>query len=177
VLSRVGTLRHLFLACGVGGVDIGLGRNDGFRLSDWRGMPRQGGPGRPPARFEFPSLLCTLPRDAAEAVLASGLVDESSCACNACLLSETVEGKLSRTAEHNMAVLARERRHLAGMSVAERITALRDAVQRAQALGRRLRRISSFNDRLEHLRVFGACLDEVERTGLLQPGRAARRAS
>ena len=177
VLSRVGTLRHLFLACGAGGVDIGLGRNDGFRLSDWRGMPRQGGPGRPPARFEFPSLLCTLPREAAEAVLASGLVDESSCDCNACLLGKTVEGKLARTAEHNMAVLARERRHLTGMPVAERIGALRDAIQRAHALGRRLRRISSFNDRLEHLRVFGACLDEVERTGLLQPGRAARRAS
>jgi hypothetical protein len=177
VLSRVGCLRQFFMACGVGGVEVGLGRYDGFRLSDWRSPPRQGGPGRIPPRFEFPSLLCSLPQDKAALVLRSGLSPESDCSCSACLLSSSVEDRLGRTTEHNAAVLAREREVLAGVPTADRIGRLRDAVNRAQALTRRLRRLSAWNDRMEHLRVFDAALDEVGRTGLLGPGRAARRAS
>lgn len=56
------------------------------------------------------------------------------------------------------------------------MAALRDSIERARGISRRLRRIPSFNDRMEHLRVFTVCLDEVQRTELLQPGRAARRA-
>ena len=177
IMSRVGSLRHFFLACGVGGVEVGLGRFDGFRLSDWRSPPRQGGPGRIPPRFDFPSLLCSLPQDKAALVLRSGLVPESECSCTACLLGSSVEDRLARATEHNAAVLAREREMLAGVSTPERIGRLRDAIARAGALGRRLRRLSSWNERMEHLRVFEASLDEVARTDLLAPGRAARRAS
>ena len=117
VLSRVGTLRHFFLACGVAGVDIGLGRNEGFRLSDWRNLPRQGGPARSAARFEFPSMLCSFPRDTATALLNSGFVEESECACNACLIGATPEERLRRTGEHNLAMLKAQQLQLAGLSV------------------------------------------------------------
>lgn len=177
VLARVGTLRHFFLACGVGGVEVGLGRYDGFRLSDWRSASRQGGPGRLPPRFEVPSLLCALPPDKARPLLESGLLPESDCACNACLIGNSVEERLARASEHNAAILAEERRQLAGVSTPDRISALRAAISRAKALNRRLRRLRSWNDGLEHVRVFEACLAEVERSRLLEPGRAARRAS
>jgi hypothetical protein len=178
ILSRVGTLRHFFLACGVGGIDVGLGRLDGFRLSDWRSPPRQGGRGRPPARFEFPTLLCSLPRDKARELLDSDLVVESACDCSACLLARSTDERLERAAEHNLAMLKRQQLQLAGMPVAARMAALRDAIARARSIRRRMNTwLPSFAERLEHLAVFERCLDEVERTGLLEPGRAARRAS
>jgi hypothetical protein len=67
---------------------------------------------------------------------------------------------------------------LAGLSIRDRMAALRDGISRARAIRRRLRTfVPTFNDRMDHLAVFERCLDEVERTGLLEPGRAARRAS
>ena len=92
-------------------------------------------------------------------------------------MSNNVAEKLARASEHNAAMLAHQRRALAGVAVTERIAALRDGIERAGAIGRRLRRLPDFNERLEHLRVFTACLDEVQRAGLLEPGRAARRAA
>ena len=59
IVARAGILRHLFCAFGVGGVEVGLGRLNGFRFSDWE---QEGGPGYTPPYFEFPSLLSALSR-------------------------------------------------------------------------------------------------------------------
>jgi hypothetical protein len=69
-----------------------------------------------------------------------------------------------------------EREELAGMPVAGRIERLRAGIDRAQALGRRLRarKLLDTGD-LEHLGVWSQALDEVAEFGLLLPGQAARR--
>lgn len=118
-----------------------------------------------------------MPRAKAEGLLASGLIPESECQCNACLLSQSVEERLGRAAEHNLAMLVRDQLALADVPVHDRIVALRATVARARAISRRLRtRVPFFSDRMEHLRVIETALDEVERAALLSPGRAALRA-
>jgi hypothetical protein len=122
-------------------------------------------------------MLCSFPRDTAEALLNSGLVEETECACNACLLGSTTEERLKRAAEHNLAMLKAQQLQLAGLSIRDRMAALRDGISRARAIRRRLHTfVPTFNDRMDHLAVLERCLDEVERTGLLEPGQAARRA-
>lgn len=172
VLARAGTLRHFFLACGVGGVEVGLGRLTRFAMSDLQSR----GAGHKPPLFEFPSLLHALPPEKAAAVLSSGEVAESDCSCAACV-GRSVEQRIAATAEHNVAMLRQQRESLARVAPAERILRLRDGINRAGAIGRRLRRLAAVSDQLEHLRVWSRALDEVEQDQVLEPGRAARRAS
>lgn len=172
IIARAGTLRHFFLACGVAGVEAGLGRLNGFRMSDYKGR----GPGHVPPQFEFPSLLMALPREQAEVVLESGLVPESSCSCSGCN-GRSVEERLEATTEHNAAMLRRQRAELASVDVPTRIEALHSAIAGASARRRRLRIVRAFTADMSHLAVWPRALAEVERSRLLEPGRAARRAS
>lgn len=173
IVARAGSLRHFMLACGVGGVEVGLGRLNGFRMSDLTRKP--GGPGRIPVRFEFPSLLTSLPREKAYAVLASGVVPEAACGCAVCSSGGSLEDRLEASAEHNLAMLRRERVELAGISVQDRIERVRAALARARAISRRLRILKAWDAPVQHLTVWEDALTEVERSGLLEPGRAARR--
>jgi serine/threonine protein kinase len=175
IIGRAGALRHVFLACGVAGVEVGLGRLVGFRRSDFVGS--QGGRGHAPAQWDTPSLLCWLSRDKARAVLESGEIPESTCSCRTCRGGAASLGeRLDAAAEHNASMLYRDRLELAGMPVADRIDRLRSNIDRAQALGRRLRarKLLTAGD-LEHLTVWTRTLDEVAESGLLRRGRAARR--
>src|SRR5262249_1286719 len=52
ISARAGYLRYPFLAFGIAGVEVGLGRLAGLRFSDFQ---RNGGPGYIPPQFEFPS--------------------------------------------------------------------------------------------------------------------------
>lgn len=175
VIGRAGPLRHFFLACGVGGVEVGLGRLVGFRRSDHDGSSRRRG--YSPAQWEMPSLLRTFPPDKAGKLLDSGELDESTCPCRICRGGDAgLDERLRATPEHNAAMLRMEREELAGMPVAGRIERLRAGIDRAQALGRRLRarKLLDTGD-LEHLSVWSQALDEVAESGLLLPGQAARR--
>jgi serine/threonine protein kinase len=171
IVARAGALRHFFLACGVAGVETGLGRSNGFRISDFKGR----GPGYTPPQFEFPSLLMTLPQEKARSVLESDLVPESSCSCSACN-GRSVAERLEATPEHNAAMLRVQRSRLAGIGTAGRIEMLRSDIASAAALRRRLRILQAFTDEMPHLTIWARALDEVEQSGLLEPGRAARRA-
>lgn len=175
IIGRAGSLRHIFLACGVAGVEVGLGRLVGFRRSDFIG--RQGGGGYAPAQWDAPSLLCWLSRDKARAVLESGEVPESTCSCRTCRGgAASLDERLNGAAEHNAAMLHLDRVELAEMPIVDRIDRLRSNIDRAQALGRRLRarKLLTTAD-FEHLTVWGRTLDEIADSGLLLPGRAARR--
>jgi serine/threonine protein kinase len=177
VFGRAGSLRHLFLACGIAGVEVGLGRLVGFRRADFVG--RQGGRGYAPAQWDTPSLLCSLSRDKARAVLESGEIPESTCSCSTCRGgAASLEERLNAAAEHNAAMLHLDRIELANMPVADRIDRLRSKIDHAQALGRRLRarKLLTTAD-FEHLTVWSRTLDEIAESGLLRPGYAARRAS
>jgi hypothetical protein len=137
IVARAGLLRHLFLAFGVGGVEIGLGRLNGFRFSDWE---QEGGPGYTPPYFEFPSLLAALSRDQARVVLDSGLLPESDCPCRACQEASSIDERLDMTAEHNAYVVHRERIEIAGVASAARVAQLQERVAGALAWERKLRR-------------------------------------
>ncbi len=128
LLARAGALRRLFRAFGVRGAEVGLGRLPRFRLSDYRG---KSGPGHNPPRFEFRSLLWALPHGLAEAVLACGVLDETTCLCHACSAARV--GELENPAPgHNLAVLHSEAPELTGLMPAERVERLRADVRDAR---------------------------------------------
>ena len=172
IVARPSYLRHLLLAFGVAGIEVGLGRLAGLRFSDFQ---RDGGPGYIPPQFEFPSLLCALKREEARTLLASGKVPEAECECRSCGEAKTIEQRLEATAEHNAYVLNLERRALAGVAPVERVGQLQAAIEAALARERQLRRDELLNGQtLKHLRVW----PQVIERGLqefLQPGRLRRR--
>src|SRR5262249_9679792 len=130
ILGRAGILRHLFLAFGVGGIEVGLGRLNGFRFSDWE---HEGGPGYTPPQFEFPTLLSALPREQARAVLSSGVMPESECPCRACAEATSIDERLALTPEHNAYVIQHERLELAGIAPTARVARLQERIAGALA--------------------------------------------
>lgn len=173
IVARPSYLRHILLAFGIAGIEVGLGRLAGLRFSDFQ---RDGGPGYIPPQFEFPSLLCALRRDEARMLLASGNVPEVECECRSCREATTVEQRIEAAAEHNAYVLDQERRALAGVTPVDRVERLQVAIEAALARERQLRREELLNGRqtLKHLRVWPQV---IERGGqeFLQPGRLRRR--
>jgi hypothetical protein len=159
VVGRAGILRHLFLAFGVGGVEVGLGRLNGFRFSDWE---QEGGPGYTPPYFEFPSLVSALSRDLARAVLESGVLPETDCPCRACQEAATVDERLEMTPEHNAYVIRLEQLELAGVAPALRVARLQERIAGALAWERRLRRDDILTGAvLKHLRVWPQVIELV----------------
>jgi serine/threonine protein kinase len=172
VLARAGDLRRLFLAFGVGGAEVGLGRLVGFRFSDWE---HTGGPGYIPPRFEFPSLLCALPRDLARAVLASGLLPESDCPCRSCQEAGSLEVRLEASSEHNAHVVHEERLAYAGAAPAARVRRLQELIENAAAWGRQLRREEDLRGlNLKHLAIWSELI-ELDGAELLAETRMRRR--
>lgn len=138
VLGRAGTLRYYFCAFGVGGIEDGLGRLAGFRLSDYTGERRPFG--GQPRRFEVPSLLSSFTPEQAGRLLASGVIPEARCQCRSCAASSSVETRLAGAALHNVEMLKQEAVALAGVSAVERVARLRARIQAARLLERELRR-------------------------------------
>ncbi len=172
IVARPSYLRHLLLAFGIAGIEVGLGRLAGLRFSDFQ---RDGGPGYIPPQFEFPSLLCALKRDEARTLLSSGKVPEAECECRSCREAKTIEQRLEATAEHNAYVLDQERRALAGVAPVERVGQLQASIEAALARERQLRRDELLNGQtLKHLRVWPDVI-ERGREEFLQPGRLRRR--
>jgi eukaryotic-like serine/threonine-protein kinase len=159
IVARAGILRHLFLAFGVGGVELGLGRLNGFRFSDWE---QEGGPGYTPPYFEFPSLVSALSREQTRGVLEAGVLPETECPCRACQQASSVEERLELTAEHNAYVIHQERLELAGLAPALRVARLQDRIAGALAWEAKLRRDGVLTGPvLKHLRVWPLVIELV----------------
>jgi eukaryotic-like serine/threonine-protein kinase len=156
LLGRAGPLRHLFPAFGIAGIEDGLGRYGGFRLSDFSGDRRPFG--KHPPRFEFPSLLESLPVDKALAVLSSGLVPEADCDCRACSRAGSRCDQLATTYLHNAEMLKREAHALAALAPAERLERLERAIANARILDRKLRSAGVWQRRLAHLTAFAEAI-------------------
>ena len=171
VLGRAGTLRHFFCAFGVGGIEDGLGRFAGFRLSDYRGERRPFG--KHDRRYEFPSLLTSLTRDQARAVLASGVVPEAQCECRACAAAASIEQQLGATALHNAEMLREEGVALAGTGPVERVARLQARIRTARLLERELRREGILRQPLPHLVELESAIEMA--LPLLDAARIARR--
>lgn len=159
IVGRAGILRHLFLAFGIGGVEVGLGRLNGFRFSDWE---QEGGPGYTPPYFEFPSLVSALSRDEARAVLESGLLPESECPCRACQEATSIKERLDMTAEHNAYVMHQDRVELAGIAPTVRVARLQERIAGALDWERKLRRDEVLTGAvLKHLRIWPQVIELV----------------
>lgn len=174
LLGRALALRDLAWALGVAGVEGGLGRLDGLRLLDYLGA---GGGGHSPPRFEFPSLLCALPRPVAALVLASGLVPESTCECVGCRDAGTVQERLDRTVVHNAASAFAEPPRLAGRSVLERIDTLTSRIDGARWLVHDLVSDGVLKEPLTHHERWLRCLELAVTWGLVDPGHIAELAA
>jgi hypothetical protein len=171
VLARATSLRRLAFALGIG-VEIGLGRYDGFRYSDMRDG---GGAGHSPPYFEIPELLCSLPPDVALRVLRSGVLPE--CNCVSCARLGSPEEQIAAAAAHNAAVAMAERDALALTTPIERVAELREQIAGAVGVEARLRQRRALEGRLPHLRLWPKVLDQAEQMGLLGEARLARRLS
>jgi len=173
LLGRAGALRYFFTAFGVAGIEDGLGRYTGFRLSDFNGDRRPFGKHSP--RFEFPSLLEALPPDKALAVLSAGLIPEAACDCRACARAGSPQEQVAAAYLHNAEMLEREAHALAALAPALRVERLEEAIAKARLLDRELRRRDVWQRRLTHL----ASLTEAITLArpLLDVARLARRAA
>lgn len=173
VLARATSIRRLAWALGLA-TEVGLGRYDGFRVSDLRGGP---GPGYTPARFELPSLLSSLAPDAAARVLATGLSAEIDCPCPSCSeAGDDLDARVRAAAAHNAWVICHERDALDGVAPVQRVAELEEQIGAAQQSGRRLRRSRALDQPLRHLAVWLEALAEARRAGLLEPSPLRRRA-
>jgi len=167
LLGRAVALRELAWALGIAGVEGGLGRLDGLRLTDYVGS---GGGGHVPPRFEFPSLLCALPRPLALAVLTSGLVPEATCECVGCQGAPTAHEQVERTVAHNASVTFAQPPPLAGQPVLARIDALSARIDRARWLVHDLVSDGVLDGPLRHHERWLRCLDLALTWGLVDPG-------
>jgi|GEM_PF-971134 len=172
VLARATSVRRLAWALGLA-TEVGLGRYDGFRVSDLRGGP---GPGYTPARFELPSLVSSLAPDVAARVLATGLVDEVDCPCPTCREADDLDARVRAAGAHNAWVICREREALDGVAPVQRVAELEEQIVAAQQSSRRLRRSGALDEPLRHLGVWLEALTEARRAGLLEPAPLRRRA-
>ena len=156
VIHRAGTLRHLFLAFGIAGVELGLGRFAGFRLSDFdaRHPIQTFGP-----RFEFPSLLASFTPEQTERLLVAAVVPESGCKCPSCIKTKSVAEQLAGTVEHDAAMYQLECVALDGVMPADRVALLEHAVDAAVKLEGPLRQAKLVKGRFEHLRIWPQAID------------------
>jgi serine/threonine-protein kinase len=174
VLARATSVRRIAWALGLS-TEIGLGRYDGFRISDLRGGP---GPGYTPARFELPSLLTALAPDVALRVLASGAVAEVDCPCPSCReAGDDLQARVNAAATHNAWVICREREGLDGVAPDQRVAELEEQIAAGQRDARGLGRAHVLDGPIRHHAIWLEALAEARRAGLLEPGRLRRRAS
>lgn len=162
-----GPLRWVFLAFGVAGLELMPGRHELL-------APPRASTGRsdhfasPPARFDFPSLACTLPPDAAIAVLESELVPERHCFCSGCAGREPRERVLNATV-HNLFTALRHADELAGIPPVERVRMLERQLERALHLHRRLRLHGIWPGDEQLLARLHRVVQEAKAYGLLEP--------
>lgn len=172
VMGRATGLRRLICAFGLG-VEMGLGRYDGFRLADMRDSRGGGAQGAP--YFEIPELLCSLSQEDALAVLRSGALPK--CSCPSCAGASSAEEQIAGAAGHNAAIAIEERDALAGMTQDGRATELRERIAGALAVEARLRRMGALSHTLPHLRLWPKILSRASEMGMLDDRPLQRRLS
>jgi hypothetical protein len=172
IVHRAGALRHLFLAFGIAGVELGLGRFQGFRLADYD-VRRPFGKSAP--RFDLPSLLTTFTQERAAAILSAAVVPETSCDCTSCGRAGSVDEQLGRTIEHDAAMYERQRDELAGVAPLRRVALLEQALTDALEFESSLKKAHAFKGRLDHLRIWPQAIQAARR--FLEDARFGRRAA
>lgn len=156
VVGRAGMLRHLLLPFGVAGVELGLGRYHGFRMSDFE-TRRQFG--NPPARYEIPSLLASFTPEQATKILESGIVPESTCQCSSCTRSTTVAQRVALGVEHDAAMYERQCVELDGVTPEVRLEALERTLQSAVDYQSALVKSGDLKSKLAHLALWAQAID------------------
>lgn len=137
---------------GVAGIEVRLGAVGDFRFPE--ALPASGSGGQQ-SRFSFRSMMASLPRDAAVRLLRSGFVEESTCACPACVHASTPEQQVRSAAQHNLETWAILAGDLQGLTAEDRRDRFEERIAEARAVGER------------------ACseLDEKERAAIQQQTR------
>ncbi len=172
IVARASALRHLFLAFGVAGVELGLGRFNGFRVADFamRRPFTSTGP-----RFDVPSLLTTFTQAQAAQILTAGVIPETDCKCTSCAQAGSIEQQLVRTVEHDAAMYERLCNDLDGVAVAVRVSQLEQAIVSAVGLESVLKKVGALKGRLDHLRTWAKAVETAR--PFLDDVRLSRRAA
>lgn len=166
VVARAGTLRHIFLAFGIAGVEVGLGRHAGFRLSDFDARRPFG---HTPPRFELPSLLMSAAPEQAARILDANVIPETNCNCAGCGPATDTASRVMRTVEHDAAAYEHECATHAGVPAVRRVETLEQGLATALDYETDLRKAKVIKGRLDHLLVWPKAiaaarpyLDELE---------------
>lgn len=169
IFARPGDLRHAALAAGVRGVEVGLGRLLRFSAPDYNKASR--GPGPVPPRFEFPTLVASLPGSSCQVALEAGRLEECACPCPSCS-GKSVAERVAGAPVHNLHKIIEGVTGLAGLTAIERCTQLDAALARASWLLNGLKH--------PHAKVvqrrggkMRSAIDELGEQGLLVPDAAA----
>jgi hypothetical protein len=170
ILGRAGTLRHLFLAFGVRGVEFGLGRLLRFSIPDYEKSGGRGGP----ARFELPSLLGALAPELAISALSAEVLPETDCSCPACRDSPSPADKVARAPEHAAHTVCAEGERLDYAPPADRVDRLKRSLSEASWRWEELRVAKVVDGAPAYLRRWASAIDSAREAGLLNPRKLAR---
>jgi hypothetical protein len=161
-----GPLRWVTQAFGVAGVQMMPGRYETLEPIREIDANRRFFPS-PRPRFDFPSLLCSLPVATAVAVLESGLVPESTCFCPGCA-GRSAEAKVAEATVHGVWAAMQHANSLAGISPADRVATLKAQIDIAHDLHRKLIMRGIWSGDLALLQRLALTVAEAESAGLLE---------
>jgi hypothetical protein len=170
--ARAGDLRRLFLAFGLAGVEVGLGRLLRFAVPDYRKRKRGPGP-TPHPRFELPSLCVAAPYNQARSLLAAELIAESECECVPCVKTGSLAEQLAGVIDHDVHVVLGEAASLRPVAPSERVDLLERALQTAATSCGWIQQHQPVKDLAERIDRQRRALTAGVEAGLLEPARLA----
>jgi serine/threonine protein kinase len=167
-------LAEMAWSMGVAGAEVQLGRVGGFRLTTaTRGLSRADA--RP--RFEFPSVMASLPPSAAVVALQSGVLPESNCLCPSCRSAKGPTEQIARADEHNAWAWIALRDELAVLTAEQRLERFPSRVADAKSSLSALRRAMPEARSLRHLALLSQVIDVVREERVLETANRLRRAA
>jgi hypothetical protein len=170
ILARPGDLRHIAMAAGARGVEIGLGRLLRFSAPDY--LRGASGPGPIPVRFEFPSLVASLSGAATEIALEGGRLPECGCSCPTCSKHASIVDRVRHAPEHNMHMSVGSAKDATGLSPAERCQELDQRLARASWLWNGVKHPAAAKAQ-QRGQKWRTALHDLDEQGLLVPDAAA----
>jgi hypothetical protein len=175
--GRSGDLRRLSWAFGVRGAESGLGRLMRFALRDYMNDQNRNRPGPLAPRFEFDSLLTSLPATEAIQVIGSELVPEAECECGGgCDAGDgSARSRVAQAVGHNGNCLIDGAESLRGVAPERRVAILLEDIRAAEYRWEDLRRDKVKVNPAPHLTRWRKAIDLAVSWGLLEPRELADR--
>jgi Protein kinase domain len=169
-----GQLAELAWSLGIAGAELPLGRAGGFRLpatgQTFRRVDRA-------PRFEFSSIMTSLPAALAGKLLDSGLLPESDCRCVSCRAASSTEERLAAADAHNLSHWFALRDSLTALSADARVERYEGRLLDAADHLRKVRAVDTSMRSLRHVAHARRAFDVVLGEGILKTEDRLRRSA